>query len=166
MGAEVQRAYGAEGALQSELQYERDSRITQAADIDARLVYEVAAREANVVDINTKTGYLEERVNTLSGQHAGQEQRHDDEYQRATAAESALSSNLASSVVEINSRTDMALATKFDKSGGEMSGDLRVTGELSIGSNWKLVSLGSSLEFRYSADSESPYQVAIPFFSV
>jgi len=168
LDSEVMRAMGAEGVIVSDLQYERDARIMAVADVSSRLDSEVATRQANVVDINAKTGYLEERVNTLTGQHAYQEQRHDDEYQRATAAEAALSASIASSVVEINTRTDNALAEKFDKTGGLMSGDLKVTGELAIGANWKLVTLGSSVEFRYSADggSESPWYTAIPFFSV
>ena len=165
LDAEVQRAIGVEGALISEIHAERDTRIMAVADVSSRLDSEVSARTANFLaqaDVNT---YHSNRVDTLSSQHIYTNGRIDDEYARATAAESALSHNLAASVVEINSRTDMALATKFDKSGGEMSGDLRVTGELSIGNNWKLVSLGSSLEFRYSADGEE-WKTAIPFFSV
>ena len=168
LDGEIARALAVDQNVYELLTEERDTRILAVADVSGRLDSEVSARTANFLaqaDVNT---YHTNRLDSLSSQHTYQEQRIDDEYQRATAAESALSSNLASSVVEINSRTDMALATKFDRSGGEVTGDVRVTGELSIGSNWKLVSLGSSLEFRYSADggSESPWYTAIPFFSV
>ena len=91
---------------------------------------------------------------TLTGQHEYQETRHDAEYQRATAAEQALSANLASSVVEVNTRVDTGLALKLDKTGGVLSGDLNLVGSLLyIGPNWRIVAVGQSLEFQFSKDN-------------
>ena len=167
LDTEVVRAMGVEGALLSEFHAERDTRIMAVASVQAALDYESQARQINVVEINEKTAYLENRANTLSQQHSDDDLRLSAEIVRATAAESSLQSQLATSVTESNTRTDDLLAGKLNKTGGQIE-HLGVTGELQIGANWKLVSLGSSLEFRYSADggSESPWYTAIPFFSV
>ena len=168
LDTEVVRAMGVEGALLSEFHAERDTRIMAVASVQTALSFETAERIQGQVDLNDRANYLENRANTLSQQHSDDDLRLSAEIVRATAAESSLQSQLATSVSEVNTRTDTELALKLDKTGGQVSGDLGVTGSISIGANWRLVSLGSSLEFRYSADggSESPYQVAIPFFSV
>ena len=165
---EVSRASGAEGALHADLENEKSLRIMAVADVSGRLDYEVAAREANVVSINAKTQFLEDRMVTLTGQHEYQETRHDAEYQRATAAESALSANLATSVVEVNTRVDTGLALKLDKTGGVLSGDLNLVGGLLyIGPNWRIVAVGQSLEFQFSASGgEDGWSTGIPFISV
>ena len=165
ISAEVSRASGAEGALHADLAYETGIRNSQVQNLQTVLNYETQAREANVVSINAKTQFLEDRMVTLTGQHEYQETRHDAEYQRATAAESALSANLASSVVEINTRVDTELALKLDKTGGALSGNLAVSGMVYIGPNWRIVAVGQSLEFQFSADQES-WSCGIPFISV
>lgn len=166
LDGEIARSLATDQNIYDFLQEERDTRSLAVADVSSRLNSEVATREANVVDINAKTGYLEDRVNTLSGQHAYQEQRHDNEYQRATAAESALQGQLASSVVEVNTRTDNALSLKLDKAGGAVSGDLNIVGGLLyIGPNWRIQAVGQSLEFQFSPDQET-WSTGIPFISV
>ena len=135
--------------------------------LTAGLNYEVTTRETNVADINAALTYVGTRVETLSSQHAYQEQRHDDEYQRATAAESALQTQLATSVVEVNARTDGLLDAKLDKVGGVISGDLNLTGGLLyIGPNWRIQAVGQSLEFQFSSDNFESVVTGIPFISV
>ena len=162
---EVSRASSAEGALHADLENEKGIRNSQVQNLQTALNYEAAAREANVVSINAKTQFLEDRMTTLTGQHEYQEARFDTEYQRATAAESALSANLATSVVEVNTRVDTELALKLDKTGGALSGNLAVSGMVYIGPNWRIVAVGQSLEFQFSADQES-WSCGIPFISV
>ena len=166
LDGEIARSLSVDQNVYDLLQEERDTRILAVADVSSRLDAEVVERVANVTDFNIKANYLEERVNTLSGQHAGQEQRHDDEYKRATAAEAALSASLASSVVEVNARTDDLLGYKLDKTGGAVSGDLNIVGGLLyIGSNWRIQAVGQSLEFQFSPDQET-WSTGIPFISV
>ena len=166
LDGEIARSLSVDQNVYDLLQEERDTRILAVADVSSRLDAEVTERVANVTDINIKANYLEERVNTLSGQHAGQEQRHDDEYKRATAAEAALSASLASSVVEVNARTDDLLGYKLDKTGGAVSGDLNIVGGLLyIGPNWRIQAVGQSLEFQFSPDQET-WSTGIPFISV
>ena len=167
LDGEIARSLSTDQNVYDLLQEERDTRILAVADVSSRLDAEVTARATAVTDINGQTTYLQERVNTLSSQHAGQEQRHDDEYKRATAAESALQGQLASSVVEVNARTDGLLAGKFDKSGGVVSGDVNITdgGLLYIGPNWRIQAVGQSLEFQFSPDQET-WSTGIPFISV
>ena len=168
ISAEVSRASGAEGALHADLAYETGIRNSQVQNLQTVLNYETQAREANVVSINAKTQFLEDRMTTLTGQHEYQEARFDTEYQRATAAESALSANLATSVVEVNTRVDTGLALKLDKTGGVLSGDLNLVGGLLyIGPNWRIVAVGQSLEFQFSASGgEDGWSTGIPFISV
>ena len=165
---EVSRASSAEGALLADLQHETGIRNSQVQNLQTALNYEAQAREANVVSINAKTQFLEDRMTTLTGQHEYQEARFDTEYQRATAAESALSANLATSVVEVNTRVDTGLALKLDKTGGVLSGDLNLVGGLLyIGPNWRIVAVGQSLEFQFSASGgEDGWSTGIPFISV
>ena len=168
LDGEIARSLSVDQNVYDLLQEERDTRIAAVADVSGRLDYEVAAREANVVSINAKTQFLEDRMVTLTGQHEYQETRHDAEYQRATAAESALSGNLATSVVEVNTRVDTGLALKLDKTGGVLSGDLNLVGGLLyIGPNWRIVAVGQSLEFQFSASGgEDGWSTGIPFISV
>ena len=168
LDGEIARSLSVDQNVYDLLQEERDTRIAAVADVSGRLDYEVAAREANVVDINAKTGYLENRVNTLTGQHEYQEARFDTEYAARIAAESALSANLATSVVEVNTRVDTGLALKLDKTGGVLSGDLNLVGGLLyIGPNWRIVAVGQSLEFQFSASGgEDGWSTGIPFISV
>ena len=165
---EVSRASSAEGALHADLKNEKGIRNSQVQNLQTALNYETQAREANVLGINAKTQFLEDRMTTLTGQHEYQETRHDAEYQRATAAEQALSANLASSVQQLNTRVDTELALKLDKTGGVLSGDLNlVGGQLYIGPNWRIVAVGQSLEFQFSASGgEDGWSVGIPFISV
>ena len=166
LDGEIARALVVDQHVYELLQEERDTRILAVADVSGRLDFEVAAREANVVDINAKTVFLEDRITTLTDQHEYQETRHDAEYQRATAAESALQAQLATSVTESITRTDDLLATKLDKTGGAVSGDLAVSGMVSIGPAWRIVAVGASLEFQYSGDQGESWSTGIPFISV
>ena len=166
LDAEVARALVVDQDVYSALDIERFTRGAAVASVQTALSFETAERIQGQVDLNDRANYLENRANTLSEQHHTEFLRLNSLFESSTAADESLQSQLATSVTESNTRTDDLLAGKFDKSGGQVSGDLGVTGELQIGANWRLVSLGSSLEFRYSADSESPYRVAIPFFSV
>ena len=164
--AEVSRASSAEGMLRSDLDNEAAIRSAAVTSLTAGLDQETSARTANVSAINDALTYVGNRVETLSSQHAYQETRHDDEFKRATAAESALSANLATSVVEVNARTDAGLALKLDKTGGMLTGDLAVSGMVSIGPAWRIVAVGASLEFQYSPDQGESWTVGIPFISV
>ena len=51
---------------------------------------------------------------------------------------------------------DVVLSEKFDKSGGDLSGSVKVpsTHYLYIGDNWRLAAVGNSLEFQYSSTPE------------
>lgn len=51
---------------------------------------------------------------------------------------------------------DVVLSEKFDKSGGDFSGNVKVpsTHYLYIGNNWRLAAVGNSLEFQYSSTPE------------
>ena len=166
LDGEIARSLSVDQNVYDLLQEERDTRIAAVADVSGRLDYETQAREANVVSINAKTTFLEDRMITLTGQHEYQETRHDAEFQRAITAEHALSANLASSVVEVNTRVDAGLATKLDKTGGAVSGDLAVSGVVSIGPAWRIVAVGASLEFQYSPDGGESWSTGIPFISV
>ena len=166
VNAEVSRASSAEGMLRSDLDNEAAIRSAAVTSLTAGLDQETSARTANVSAINDALTYVGNRIDTLSSQHAYQETRHDDEYARATAAESALSANLATSVVEVNARTDAGLALKLDKTGGMVSGDLNLVGGLLyIGPNWRIQAVGQSLEFQFSPDQET-WSTGIPFISV
>jgi hypothetical protein len=65
------------------------------ADIQAALTYESAARVANVVAINEKTAYLEDRANTSSQQHFDDDIRLTSEITRATGVEADLQSQIS-----------------------------------------------------------------------
>ena len=166
VNAEVSRASSAEGMLRSDLDNEAASRSAAVASLQAALNYESAARGFNVTEINEKTAYLENRANTLSQQHYDDDLRLSAEIVRATAAESSLQGQLTTSVIEVNSRADGLLATKLDKTGGAVSGDLAVSGMVSIGPAWRIVAVGASLEFQYSPDQGESWSTGIPFISV
>ena len=163
---EEQRASSAEGVLRFDL--DNQAAISSAAitSLTAGLNYEVTTRETNVADINAGLTYVGNRVETLSSQHAYQEDRINTEVDRAMAAESALQTQLATSVVEVNARTDGLLDAKLDKVGGVISGDLNLTGGLLyIGASWRIAAVGASLEFQYSGDQGESWNAGIPFIS-
>ena len=167
LDGEIARSLSVDQNVYDLLQEERDTRIMAVTDVSGRLDSEVATREANVVDINQHLAYLEGRTFDLTAQHNGQEVRITEVDQRATAAVSSVQNQLASSVVEVNTRTDGLLAGKFDKSGGVVSGDVNITdgGLLYIGPNWRIQAVGQSLEFQFSPDQEN-WSTGIPFISV
>ena len=173
-------------ALQFTIDNEASVRL--AADVDLATAIGIAnsARSAADTQIQGVLTYVGERLDTLSSQHAYQETRFDTEYARTTAAESALQGSIQQEVTRatsvegaLQSSIDVAvqnfqaagvytgeqLATKFDKSGGVISGDVAVTGMVMIGPKWRIVAVGSSLEFQYSPDGEA-WNVGIPFISV
>lgn len=62
-------------------------------------------------------------------------------------------------VDNVNARidgTEVLISEKFDKSGGDLSGSVKVpsTHYLYIGNNWRLAAVGNSLEFQYSSTPE------------
>ena len=115
--------------------------------------------------MDTKATYLENRTNTLSEQHVYTNGRIDTESAARLAADQTLAQNLATSVVEA-SAYDAGLSLKLDKSGGMVSGDLNVTGQVYIGPHWKIQAQGISLVFLYSPDGGENFTVGIPFISV
>jgi hypothetical protein len=163
---EIARAMAVDQDHYSSFDVERNTRQAAVANLQSVINYESGARQTNVLEINEKTLYLENRANTLSQQHSDDDLRLSAEIVRATAAESSLQGQLAQSVVEVNTRVDTELALKLDKTGGAVSGDLNIAGEVYIGPHWKIVAQGTSLVFMYSADSESGWGVGIPFISV
>jgi hypothetical protein len=163
---EIARAMAVDQDHYSSFDVERNTRQAAVANLQSVINYESGARQTNVLEINEKTLYLENRANTLSQQHFDDDLRLSAEIVRATAAESSLQGQLAQSVVEVNTRVDTELALKLDKTGGAVSGDLNIAGEVYIGPHWKIVAQGTSLVFMYSADSESGWGVGIPFISV
>ena len=116
--------------------------------------------------LDVKATYIENRANTLSEQHVVTNARIDTEVARATVAEQTLAQNLAQSAVQASAYVDAGLALKLDKSGGMVSGDLNVTGQVYIGPHWKIQAQGTSLVFLYSPDGGENFTVGIPFISV
>ena len=167
VSAEVSRASTAEGMLQSDLANEQAIRSAAIVSLQAGLAYETESRGFNVTALQESVAYLESRANTLSGQHTFTNGRIDDEIKRSTDAESALQTQLATSVVQVNARTDGLLDAKLDKAGGVVTGDLNITngGLLYIGPSWRLAAVGASLEFQYSGDQGESWNVGIPFIS-
>ena len=166
LNAEISRASGAEGALHSDLEAEKGIRSLAVQALTTAFENERTDRAAKLVaqtDVNT---YLENRVETLSGQHIYTNGRIDTESARATAAEQTLAQNLAQSAVEASAYVDAGLSLKLDKSGGAVSGDLAVSGLVSIGPAWRIVAVGASLEFQYSPDGGESWSTGIPFISV
>ena len=168
LGAEINRATGIELALRTDLNAERDLRMIQVQELHERVSTETEAREANVSAINAQTSNLAGRVDVLTDQHTTQQGLIEAEVQRATIVDQALGNALQSSVAAVNTRTDALLATKFDKSGGVLSGDLNLVGGLLyIGPNWRIVAVGQSLEFQFSANGgQNGWSTGIPFISV
>ena len=82
---------------------------------------------------------------------------------RADAADAT--SLLASNTTASFAAVDTALDSKFAKTGGNITGDVAVSGMVAIGDKWRVVAVGSSLEFQYSPDGEE-WTVGIPFVSV
>ena len=164
--AEVSRASGAEGVLHSDIMNEQAVRHAAVTSVGTALSFETAERIQGQVDLNDRANYLENRANTLSQQHHDDDLRLSAEIAARTTAESALQSQLATSVTEVNTRADGLLATKLDKTGGAVSGDLAVSGMVSIGPAWRIVAVGASLEFQYSPDQGESWSTGIPFISV
>ena len=163
---EIARAMAVDQDHYSSFDVERNTRQAAVANLTSIINYESGARIQGQVDLNDRANYLENRANTLSQQHYDDELRLTAEIGRATAAESSLQGQLAQSVVEVNTRVDTELFLKLDKTGGQVSGDLSVAGEVYIGPHWKIVAQGTSLVFMYSADSGESWGVGIPFISV
>ena len=65
------------------------------ATIQDALAFETSARVANVVAINEKTEYLENRANTLSQQHFDDDLRLTSEITRATGVEASLQTQIS-----------------------------------------------------------------------
>jgi len=191
LNAEISRASGAEGALQSDLENEKGLRRAADTDINGRLAFETDDRITQQVALNDRANYLENRVNgeytralaaetaldvkfsyvenranTLSEQHVVTNARIDTESAARLAADQTLAQNLAQSAVEASAYVDAGLAMKLDKSGGMVSGDLNVTGQVYIGPHWKIQAQGTSLVFLYSPDGGENFSVGIPFISV
>jgi hypothetical protein len=116
--------------------------------------------------LDVKFTYVENRANTLSEQHVVTNARIDTESAARLAADQTLAQNLAQSAVEASAYVDAGLAMKLDKSGGMVSGDLNVTGQVYIGPHWKIQAQGTSLVFLYSPDGGENFSVGIPFISV
>jgi hypothetical protein len=163
---EIARAMAVDQDHYSSFDVERNTRQAAVANLQSIINYESGARQTNVLEINEKTAYLENRANTLSQQHYDDDLRLTAEIAARIEAGSSLQGQLAQSVVEVNTRVDTELALKLDKTGGAVSGDLNIAGEVYIGPHWKIVAQGTSLVFMYSADSESGWGVGIPFISV
>ena len=163
---EIARAMAVDQDHYSSFDIERNTRQAAVADMQAVIDYESAARQTNVLEINEKTQYLENRANTLSQQHYDDDLRLTAEIGRATASESSLQGQLAQSVVEVNTRVDTELFLKLDKTGGQVSCGLNITGQVYIGPHWKIVAQGTSLVFMYHADGGESFSTGIPFISV
>ena len=167
LDSEIARSLTVDQDHYSSFDIERNTRQAAVANLQSVISYESGARQANVLAINEKTAYLENRCNTLSQQHYDDDLRLSAEIGRATSAESTLQVQLAQSVVEVNTRVDNDLFLKLDKTGGAVSGDLNLTsGQVYIGPHWKIVAQGTSLVFMYSADAGESWGVGIPFISV
>ena len=168
---EISRSLAVDQDHYSSFDIERNTRQAAVSNLQTAINYESAERKLAQVDLNDRANYLENRANTLSEQHAYQEGRLNDtdlrltaEIGRATSAETSLQGQLAQSVVEVNTRVDSELSLKFDKSGGTVSGDVSVSGQIFIGPSWRIQAQGTSLVFLYSADGET--FVGIPFISL
>ena len=166
LDGEIARSFTVDQDHYSSFDIERNTRQAAVSNLQTVLSFETAERIQGQVDLNDRANYLENRVNSESQKHYDDDLRLSAEIAARIEAGSSLQGQLAQSVVEVNTRVDTELFLKLDKTGGQLSGNLSVAGEVYIGPHWKIVAQGTSLVFMYSADAGESWGVGIPFISV